>query len=245
MLAAGVAAAKEITPHCPPPKCACANQTTPFHSARQQAICWASSWRRSLLAANPPPCRSLSGRQQGPDAAGRCWPPDWYRIGNCSSCAFCASVWPPSTGLDQDRQTVTTHPSASASPRMVNHRESTRPKSTYRSVTARRHRQRRAKAVRRAGLARSRTPSSLSRGSPSVSSIPPIAPNPQTQAGDQSQQRAVCLLQSKRQGMSWPNLPASHRPAGNRQPQTPLSTQQALCQIAWLATRQDGSLTDM
>ena len=122
VLVVGLAAAKEITPHCPPPKCACANQTTPLHSARQQAICWASSWRRSLLASNPPPCRSLSGRQQGPDAAGRCWPPDWYRIGNCSSCALCASVWPPSTGLDQERQTVTTHPSASASPRMVYHR---------------------------------------------------------------------------------------------------------------------------
>ncbi len=104
LLVAGLAAAKEITPHCPPRKCACANQTTPFHSARQQAICWASSWRRSLLASNPPPCRSLSGRQQGPDAAGRCWPPDlapdWQLFLMCPLCLRVVA----STGLDQDRR---------------------------------------------------------------------------------------------------------------------------------------------
>ena len=86
----------------------------------------------------------------------------------------------------------------------------------YRSITARRHRKRRAWAGLSDGLSwlgPGLPPVRLSRGSPSVSSH-----NPQTQPGDQSQQRAVCLLQSKRQGMSRPNLPASHRPAGNRHP---------------------------
>ena len=106
-----------------------------LHTAHRQSAPAPTRQRPSTVRGS----KRFAGRQAGGDP---CWPPIRLLDGPCQADSrgpmrqgdaghrigtglaivphvpsLCASVWPPSTGLDRDRQKVTTHPSASASPR--------------------------------------------------------------------------------------------------------------------------------